>query len=132
MGLIIGLGSSVGGKGGKALIVEDLPETGKSGTIYLIRNESDSGEDLYDEYLYVNDSFEKIGVTHIDLKTVNGESILGTGNIAIKAYHTFENNWTTDSTTSAFCDSIVNDTNAVAGMIYLGQLHCSDLPGGLI
>lgn len=67
----------------------------------------------------------------ISLKTINGESIEGSGNIAIKSYHTF-NNWTDNSTTEAFCQSIVNDNTTVAGMTYLGKLYCSDLPGGLI
>ena len=66
-----------------------------------------------------------------NIKTVNGETLLGSGDVAIKSYHTFNSSWTTDSTTAAFCDSIVADQTAVAGMSYLGQLHCSDLPAGL-
>lgn len=47
-------------------IVDALPDTGKSGVIYLLSN---SGENTnsYDEYIYVNDKFEKIGTTDIDL-----------------------------------------------------------------
>lgn len=66
-----------------------------------------------------------------NIKTINGESVLGSGDIAIKSYHTFNNSWVTNSTTAAFCDSIVNDQTAIAGMSYLGQLRCSDLPGDL-
>lgn len=72
------------------------------------------------------------GGTMGPLKTINGQSIEGEGNIAIKSYHTFNNSWNTSSTTQAFCTSIVNDASAVAGMTYLGKLGCSDLPAGLI
>lgn len=47
-------------------IVESLPENGKKGTIYLISN-TGAGENIYDEYLYINNKFEKIGTTEMDL-----------------------------------------------------------------
>ena len=47
-------------------IVESLPQTGESGTIYLISN-SGTNPNIYDEYIYVNNSFEKIGTTDVDL-----------------------------------------------------------------
>lgn len=84
MGLIIGANSINVGKS-KPLIVEELPDSGKSGVIYLVRNEQESGENLYDEYIYINGNWEKIGSFSIELKTVNGESLLGTGNITIDA-----------------------------------------------
>ena len=46
-------------------------------------------------------------------------------------YHTFNPNWTTDSTTAAFLQDVYADTSAVPGMAYLGELTCSDLPTGL-
>lgn len=47
-------------------IVQALPQTGSAGTIYLISN-SGSGTNIYDEYIYTNGAFEKIGSTDVDL-----------------------------------------------------------------
>lgn len=47
-------------------IVETLPSTGVKGTIYLVSN-SGTGTNIYDEYIYVNDKWEKIGTTNVDL-----------------------------------------------------------------
>jgi hypothetical protein len=47
-------------------IVPTLPDTGTAGTIYLISN-GGSGQNIYDEYVWVNSKFEKIGTTDIDL-----------------------------------------------------------------
>ena len=48
-------------------IVQTLPATGAAGIIYLISNGSSSGQNIYDEYVYVNNGFEKIGTTDVDL-----------------------------------------------------------------
>lgn len=71
-------------------------------------------------------------VNQENIKSINGATLLGSGNIDIVSKHTFPNTWTTNGTTEAFCTSIVNDNSAVPGMIYMGKLTCSDLPGGLI
>jgi len=47
-------------------IVTSLPSTGSAGVIYLISN-SGSGQNIYDEYIWVNNAFEKIGTTNVDL-----------------------------------------------------------------
>lgn len=47
-------------------IVQSLPASGTKGVIYLISN-SGSNPNSYDEYIYVNNKFEKIGTTDIDL-----------------------------------------------------------------
>ena len=47
-------------------IVTTLPSTGVKGTIYLVSN-SGSGTNIYDEYIYVNNAWEKIGTTAVDL-----------------------------------------------------------------
>lgn len=49
-------------------IVTSLPSTGAAGTIYLISN-SGSGSNIYDEYIYVSNRFEKIGTTDVDLSS---------------------------------------------------------------
>lgn len=47
-------------------VVSSLPQTGKKGTIYLMSN-SGSGQNIYDEYIWVNNKYEKIGTTSVDL-----------------------------------------------------------------
>lgn len=47
-------------------VVQELPATGEAGVIYLLSNGGSSGNS-YDEYIYVSNSFEKIGTTDVDL-----------------------------------------------------------------
>ena len=47
-------------------------------------------------------------------------------------YKTYRAGWRTNSTTKVFCDSIAADTFAVVGDAYLGEVTCSDLPGGIV
>ena len=47
-------------------IVTNLPASGQTGVIYLIAN-SGSGTNSYDEYIWLGNSFEKIGTTDVDL-----------------------------------------------------------------
>lgn len=51
--------------GVKFVVVEELPEEGENGIIYLVPND----EDTYDEYIWIEDEtrFEKLGSTDIDL-----------------------------------------------------------------
>lgn len=71
----------------------------------------------------------------IKLKTVNGNNLKGTGNIAITTYQAFPEDWAdyTESTktTKQFCDVIDADTTAVIGMGYFGGARFSDKPAGL-
>lgn len=53
-------------KGLKYEIVETLPETGEAGIIYLVPKTSEA-PDFYDEYLWINNAFEKIGSTEVKL-----------------------------------------------------------------
>lgn len=47
-------------------VVESLSGTGIKGVIYLVSN-SGTGSNIYDEYIWVTNRFEKIGTTEIDL-----------------------------------------------------------------
>lgn len=47
--------------------VSALPSTGKNTTIYLIPNNSSGTSNVYDEYIYINNAWEKLGSTDIDL-----------------------------------------------------------------
>lgn len=47
-------------------VVEQLPTRGETSAIYLLSH-AKSDNDAYDEYIYINGAFEKIGTTAIDL-----------------------------------------------------------------
>ena len=53
--------------GMKYEVVNELPATGEAGTVYLVPKQSAGAGDVYDEYIYVDGSFEHIGSTEIDL-----------------------------------------------------------------
>ena len=63
-----------------------------------------------------------------NIKTINNESIVGSGNINISASKPFSNSWPTTGTTKAFCDAVNADNNANIGDIFLGGVSFSDLP----
>jgi hypothetical protein len=50
-------------------VVDSLPDTGSKGYLYLVSASDGSGDDVYDEYIWIeaNSAFEKIGTTRIDL-----------------------------------------------------------------
>lgn len=56
---------------------------------------------------------------------------VGTDAYAIKTYKKFDNSWNTTGTTKQFLDAINADTDAVEGMVYLGDIACSDLPASM-
>ena len=47
-------------------VVTSLPATGSAGVIYLVSN-GGSGQNSYDEYIWLGSSYEKIGTTAVDL-----------------------------------------------------------------
>ena len=104
-------------------VVSQLPPSGESNKVYLVVSSSPESQNSYDEYIWVNSNWEKIGSTDINLdnyvttdylnnilsqyvtqssltellntkqdtlvsgvniKTINGYSILGEGNIQIQ------------------------------------------------
>ena len=48
-------------------VVDELPAKGEKNTIYLVPNKSEIEENLNDEYIWVNESWEVIGNVSIDL-----------------------------------------------------------------
>lgn len=50
-----------------AEIVSELPETGKTNILYLVAKSAAASGDGYDEYLYINGAWERVGSTDIDL-----------------------------------------------------------------
>lgn len=50
-----------------AEIVTELPAVGQTNILYLVAKSSAASGDGYDEYLYINNAWELIGNTNIDL-----------------------------------------------------------------
>ncbi len=48
-------------------IVQTLPATGDSGTIYLVPAGQSVTGDIYEEWIYLNSAWEKLGTTAVDL-----------------------------------------------------------------
>ena len=71
-------------------------------------------------------------VNQTNIKSVDGNSLLGSGNLELSTYLTYPAGWTTNGTTKAFCDGIAADTTATKGKAYLGEVTCSDLPASMV
>lgn len=48
-------------------VVQTLPTTGVSGTVYLVPAPDGSSPNMYEEYLWINNSWEKLGSASVDL-----------------------------------------------------------------
>ena len=48
-------------------IVGTLPENANDNVIYMVRREGGTGQDVYNEYMYINGAWEIIGDTSVDL-----------------------------------------------------------------
>ena len=51
----------------KMQVVDTLPETGRTDTIYLVKKDNPGVQNLYDEYVYTETGWEHIGDTSVDL-----------------------------------------------------------------
>ena len=67
MSYLMGRNSGGGGKGATIEVVTELPETGESNIIYLVPKQDTGDNDVFDEYIWINDDWELIGTTDIDL-----------------------------------------------------------------
>lgn len=84
-------------------------------------------------------SKEELELSYNDLadaptfKTINGDSVVGEGNIAVVSNHAFKDSWPIGNqyTTKQFCDVVNGDADAIIGMCYLGTGKWSDKPSGL-
>lgn len=63
------LGRATGSSGSNMhyVIVEQLPQIGEEGYIYLVPKSASKTNNYYDEYMYINSEWEIIGDTEIDL-----------------------------------------------------------------
>ena len=51
----------------KMQVVDTLPETGETDTIYLVKKDNPGEQNLYNEYVYTDTGWEHIGDTSVDL-----------------------------------------------------------------
>lgn len=70
-------------------------------------------------------------VSGTNIKTLNNNAILGSGNLELSTYLPYPAGWTTTGTTKAFCDAVAADATAVEGKAYLGEVTFSDLPASM-
>lgn len=49
-------------------IVESLPDSGKDNIIYLVKSNDPGSQNIYEEYMWISDAWEKIGTTATDLE----------------------------------------------------------------
>lgn len=79
-----------------------------------------------------NYSWNRIDVQpHQSIKTINGNTITGSGNVELSTYLTYPAGWPTTGTTKALCDAVAADTSATKGKAYLGEVTLSDLPASM-
>lgn len=97
-------------------VVSTLPATGTATTIYLVPKASSQTQNVYDEYLYVNSKWEKIGDTQIDLSGYALSSDIPTKTSEL----TNDSNFVSDSSyvhtdnnfTNAYKSNVDSNTNA--------------------
>ena len=92
-------------------IVQTLPSTGETNIMYLVPKVTTETQNVYDEYVYANNNFEKIGDTQIDLSDYVTTTMLNT---ALANYTT-----TTDLTTllNAKQDSITSNSKLASDLV---------------
>ena len=129
----------------------DLPSNPSEGDAYTVKYTGTSGtEPDGTEYAWgINQTtqaaqwidvgpdmsqYQKLLVSGTNIKTLNGNSILGAGNMIIASNREFPSSWSSylSGTTKAFCDAVNADSTAVQGMSYLGEVTLSDLPASIV
>lgn len=91
-----------GNAGGEGKVVEELPEEGETGYIYLVLKESTSQGDIYDEYMWA---------LQPDGETYGWEHIGATNEVKIELYDSTGQNTDGAMTQKAVTDAISNFTN---------------------
>ena len=73
-------------------VVSELPAEGSSTSIYLLQVDGGTAGNLYEEYLYVNNTWEMIGSTQVDLSEYNLILNIGTLTTSEEAFRQLEPN----------------------------------------
>ncbi len=96
-------------------IVNSLPSIGDNNTIYMVLDPNASSPDVYDEWLWVNGTYEHIGSTRVDLtdyynKTQIDTALSGKANVAT----TLSGYGITDAYTKTEVDTNINKSDTVS------------------
>lgn len=104
-------------------VLSALPNTGEQGVFYFIPNNG-SGNNIYDEYVWVNNSFEKIGSTAVDLSNyLQKTDIADWAKSAQKPTYTAAEVGALPSTYTAPVTSVNGQTGAVTLTIPAAQVQ---------
>ena len=96
-------------------VVGELPTSGEAGVIYLVAH-SHGSQDIYDEYIWVTDKFEKIGNTDIDLSQYAQKADLTAGPFAVGAGETVKSISEADGIISVEKQAIAIEQSQVNGL----------------
>lgn len=96
-------------------VVDELPVTGEKGIIYLKAHAHGTG-DIYDEYIWVTDKFEKIGNTDIDLSQYAKKADLKAGPFAVGAGETVKSISEANGVIAVEKQTIAIEQNQVNGL----------------
>lgn len=96
-------------------VVDELPTTGEAGVIYLVAH-SHGEQDIYDEYIWVTDKFEKIGNTDIDLSQYAKKAELKAEPFAVGVGETVKSISETDGIISVEKQAIAIEQSQVNGL----------------
>lgn len=110
-------------------VVEALPETGEKGIIYLVAHTHVS-QDIYDEYIWVTDKFEKIGNTDVDLSQYAKKADLEAGPFAVGAGETVKSISEANGVISVEKQAIAieqSQVNGLADVLAGKQAHSENL-----
>lgn len=91
-------------------IVSGLPSTGLVGTIYLVPNGSSAEKNIYNEYIYVNNKFEKLGSTEISLTNYALKSEIPTVPTKVSAF-TNDSGYLTSANLPTKVSQLQNDSD---------------------
>lgn len=96
----------------EAKVVVELPVTGATGILYLVTNTSAEERNVYDEYLWLGDKYEKLGTRSIDLSQYAKKSEIPTKTSEL----TNDSGFQTSTQVGSIVDSkIVNKVDKVSG-----------------
>ena len=122
----------------KRSVVQSLPVSNiDENTIYMVARSGASGTDIYDEYLRVNNAWEKIGSTQVDLTNYALKSELFSGSYndltdkpTIPAAYTLPTASTStlggvkvDGTTITISDGVISSVGGGSGSSYTAGRH---------
>ena len=96
-------------------VVGELPTSGEAGVVYLVAH-SHGERDIYDEYIWVTDKFEKIGNTDINLSQYAQKADLKAGPFAVGVGETVKSISETNGIISVEKQAIAIEQSQVNGL----------------